>query len=143
MHPHFVKVASLPRQKTTQPTLKITVKENLRSEKDQLLEATASHTFLRCTDTSLVKASDLKVGDCLLTAVGPKLVAKVEPIPEDEAVKSETYSVITEGGAKDIISVGGVLARATDHSHLSMLSTAAATAVTETMATTETMETRV
>ena len=118
MHPHFVKVTNLPRQGTTQPTFKITVKDNLRAEKDQLLEATASHTFIRCTDTSLVKASDLKLGDCLMTAVGPKLVATIEPIAEDQAIKSDTYSVITEGGAKDIISVGGVLAHATDHHHV-------------------------
>lgn len=109
-----MKIAGLPRQRTTQPTFKITIRENLRSTKDQLLEATASHTFIRCAGDTLVKARNLKGGDCLMTATGRKLVAEVEPIPEDEAIQSETYSVITDGGANDIISVGGVLAHATD-----------------------------
>ena len=80
------------------------------------MEATASHTFLRCTEqVPLVKASDLKVGDCLITRAGPKLVTSVELLPEDEAKQQHTYSVITEGGKADLIAVGGLLAHAAEH----------------------------
>ena len=76
---------------------------------------------IRCTGPApLVKASDLKVGDCLITRAGPKLVTSVELLPEDEAKKHHTYSVVTEGGKADLIAVGGLLAPATEHSDHAM-----------------------
>jgi hypothetical protein len=81
------------------------------------VEATASHPFIRCTEPApLVKASELKVGDCLMTGAGPKLVTSLKLLPEEEAKQHHTYSVITEGGKEDLIAVGGLLAHATEHS---------------------------
>ena len=58
-------------------------------------------------------AKDLKVGDCLQTLHSDKLVTSVEKV---KTHKNElTYSVITEGGKKDMIVVGGLaVSHATD-----------------------------
>ena len=82
------------------------------------LEATAYHTFPRCAKNAqkeevLVHVKDLKVGDCLQTLHSDKLVTSVEKV---KTHKNElTYSVITEGGKKDMIVVGGLaVSHATD-----------------------------
>jgi hypothetical protein len=122
--PHFAKVVALPHSRATQAMYDIKMaSQHVRlrhKEEPHLVEATSDHTFIRCkardgdSEEALVKAKDLKVGDCLHTLHGDKLVKAVQKVPEKEAAKSETYTVVTEGGAKDLISVGGLVAHATD-----------------------------
>ena len=120
LYPFFTRIVQLPHQETTQPTYKITTAaHSLRGKlrgMGKRVDATASHTFIRCTDQSLlVKASELKVGDCLITGEGPRLVTSSELLPEEAAKQHHTYSVVTEGGEADLIAVGGLLAHATEH----------------------------
>ena len=134
----FTKIIALPHSKTTQQTFEITLFEDLHSLKDAkreiearhnlrrvgesiVLEATAHHKFLRCKKTQrnqdlLVETKDIKRGDCVRTLNGDKLVRSAQAVPAEEAVKHDTYSIVTEGGAKDLIAVGGLLMHATDKS---------------------------
>jgi hypothetical protein len=124
----FTKVTGLPHSPTTQQMYAVELKSKyLRAavaaaadEGDAVnrLEATAYHTFPRCAKNAqkeevLVHVKDLKVGDCLQTLHSDKLVTSVEKV---KTHKNElTYSVITEGGKKDMIVVGGqAVAHATD-----------------------------
>ena len=86
-------------------------------------------SFLRCVaraaeaggkdpKETLVMAKDVEAGDCLQTASGNHLVSSVKNAKKTAPGNSWTYSVVTEGGSKDLISVGGLLAHATDMKRL-------------------------
>ena len=107
----FTKVTGLYHSPTTQEHFRIKMlsKLHLRLPRvPHLLEATAHHTFPRCQTMELVAARQLKKGDCLNTPNGEKLVASAEKIPRRRQQQHETYTVVTEGGARDLIVVGGV-----------------------------------
>ena len=112
----FTKVTGLHHSPTTQEHFRIKMLSRVNHLRlprvPHLLEATAHHTFPRCQTMELVAARQLKKGDCLNTPNGEKLVASAEKIPRAEAQQHETYTVITEGGARDLIAVGGVFAHA-------------------------------
>ena len=114
----FTKVTGLHHSPTTQEHFRIKMLSKVNHLRlprvPHLLEATAHHTFPRCQTMELVAARQLKKGDCLNTPNGEKLVASAEKIPRAEAQQHETYTVVTEGGARDLIVVGGVFAHASD-----------------------------
>ena len=112
----FTKVTGLHHSPTTQEHFRIKMLSKVNHLRlprvPHLLEATAYHTFPRCQTMELVAARQIKEGDCLNTPNGEKLVASAKKIPQVEAQQHETYTVITEGGARDLIAVGGVFAHA-------------------------------
>ena len=88
----------------------------VKGNEGNVLEATSFHTFPRCSGAGSlgheVFAKDIKVGDCLLTLGGDKLVKSVELISTIKASQYETYSIVTSGGHNDVINVGGVFTHA-------------------------------
>ena len=118
---NFATVVGLPHGPTKDASFEIKMASKhvrLRhKEEPHLVEATPYHTFIRCqergkggaagaTDTdgaALVKAKDIKVGDCLHTFHGDKLVMSVTKVPEEEAAKYDTYTIVTEGGSRDLV----------------------------------------
>ena len=130
----FARVLALPHSPTTMSTFEIRMaSQHLRlrhKEVPHLVEATSDHTFIRCFvqgrekdeegDEALVKAKEIKVGDCLRTLNGDKLVNSIRKVPIDEAGKHNTYTVVTEGGNRDLIMVGGLIAHATDATKMGM-----------------------
>ena len=121
----FTRVESLPHSKTTQDTYRIEIKNSFRSVKGNVgnvLEATSFHTFPRCSGAGSldheVFAKDIKVGDCLLTLDGKKLVKSVKLMSTIKASQYETYSIVTSGGHNDVINVGGVFTHARVSHHL-------------------------
>ena len=73
------------------------------------------------SNEELVKAKNIKVGDCLRTVHGDKLVSSTRLLGAAEAAEHETYTVVTAGGSADWIVVGGLLARATDAKKVGMM----------------------
>jgi len=135
----FTKVLALPSSPTSQPLYEIVMKstgtpvklrgkDSRRTEQEETLKATAHHSFLRCTaratggrkksKETLVMAKDVVAGDCLQTSSGNRLVRSTKRAKKTAPGNSMTYSVVTEGGSKDLISVGGVFAHATDMKRL-------------------------
>ena len=131
----FTTVLALPSSPTTAAVYELRVappKRHVRrshNEEQHLVEATADHTFIRCdpmiedgaSNEELVKAKNIKVGDCLRTVHGDKLVSSTRLLEAAEAAEHETYTVVTAGGSADWIVVGGLLARATDAKKVGMM----------------------
>jgi hypothetical protein len=117
----FTKVTGLHHSPTTQEYFHIKMVPRHRRKKvdiPHLLEATAHHTFPRCQTMKLLEARQIKEGDCLNTPHGDKLVEFIKKVPQAEAQQHETYTIITEGGERDLIAVGGVFAHASNgHRH--------------------------
>ena len=118
---HYTKVVDLPNSPTTQDMYSIKLKDSKKNN-DDVLDATAFHTFARCGYTKdmeplLVSAKDLKVGDCVKTRTGNVLVRHVEKIPEEVASAMRTYSILPAGGKSELIAVGSLAAYGSEHKH--------------------------
>ena len=120
---HYTKVVDLPNSPTTQDMYSITLSDSdSKKNNDDVLDATAFHTFARCGYTKdmeplLVSAKDLKVGDCVKTRTGNVLVRHVEKIPEEVASAMRTYSILTAGGKSELIAVGSLAAYGSEHKY--------------------------
>ena len=120
---HYTKVVDLPNSPTTQDMYSIKLSgSDSKKNNDDVLDATAFHTFARCGYTKdmeplLVSAKDLKVGDCVKTVTGNVLVRHVEKISAEVASAMRTYSILTAGGKSELIAVGSLAAYGSEHKH--------------------------
>jgi len=93
----FSPVLSLPHAKNTEPAAFLT----LITETNKAVDMTSDHFIPKC-DTTLVTASELNVGDCLLTIDGKETLTEIS-----STLKSGVYTAITKD---KFIVVDGIVA---------------------------------
>jgi hypothetical protein len=117
--PIFAKIEKIPHGPSTEPFVHIAMAGRAKRE----LKATLHHTFDACCVSernpfkhaienfgpSVIQAKDLKIGDCLHTADGKRIVLKIIHIaPYNGDV---TYSIRLAGGV-GTVAIGGVFTHA-------------------------------
>jgi hypothetical protein len=110
----FSEVLGLPHSPSDEDFIKINMVPALvgASSKHGLL-ATLHHTFPMCAGDTVVKAMDLKPGDCLHTVTGKGIVESAVLVP---AVTGDvTYSIELKDA--DLVAVGGVFTHAKMMAH--------------------------
>jgi hypothetical protein len=114
----YTEVTGLPHSKSTSPFIEV----RMAGPERHALAATEHHTFPTCNHRShtgrMVRAYEIKPGDCLHTVDGERTVASVERRLVAEG--DETYTVELKGN-HDVLLVGGVVTHAKPQTAKAML----------------------